>query len=245
MTKETLKTFISKYYLGGTIESVKLTVDKDAKTLKTNALTDDKSVLLSVVKNNFEELDNAEIGINDTSKLLKLLNVLGDNIKGNYDLVNEKMTSITFSDDKTDVQYVTADLSVIPAAPPLKKVPPFNVEIKLDTDFVSRFISSKNALPDVNTFALLMNKKGKLEFVLGYSSMNTNRIKLSVNTVEGKDTVSKNIHFNANHFKEILLANKDCQDAVLKVSDAGLATAEFVCGDYISTYYIVETKNVD
>ena len=75
--------------------------------------------------------------------------------------------------------------------------------------------------------------------------MNTNRIKLSVNTVEGKDTVSKNIHFNANHFKEILLANKDCQDAVLKVSDAGLATAEFVCGDYISTYYIVETKNVD
>jgi len=170
MTKETLKTFINKYYLGGTIESVRIIVDSASKTLKVNALTDDKNVLLSVVKNNFDELDNSEIGINDTSKLLKLLNVLGDEIKGNYDIVNDKMTSITFSDDKTDIQYVTADLSVIPAAPPLKKVPPFNVEIKLTSEFVT---------------------------------------------------------------------------AVLKVSDAGLATAEFVCGDFTSVYYIVETKNVD
>lgn len=245
MTKETLKTFINKYYLGGTIESVRIIVDSASKTLKVNALTDDKNVLLSVVKNNFDELDNSEIGINDTSKLLKLLNVLGDEIKGNYDIVNDKMTSITFSDDKTDIQYVTADLSVIPAAPPLKKVPPFNVEIKLTSEFVGRFIQAKNALPDVDTFTLLMNKKGKLEFVLGYSSINTNRVKLSVDTNEGMDTVSKTIHFNANHFKEILMANKDCETAVLKVSDAGLATAEFVCGDFTSVYYIVETKNVD
>ena len=245
MTKDTLKTFISKYYLGGTIESVKLTVDKSAKTLKTNALTDDKSVLLSVVKNNFEELDSAEIGINDTSKLLKLLNVLGDNIKGNYDLVNEKMTSITFSDDKTDVQYVTADLSVIPSAPPLKKTPPFNVEIPLDAEFISKFVSSKSALADVDTFTLTMNKKGKLEMIIGYSSINSNRIKLAVNAVEGKDVVSKNINFNANHLKEILVANKDCTNANLKVSDAGLASVQFVCDDIISEYYLVEVKSID
>ena len=41
MKKETLKTFINKYYLGGTIESVKLVVDNANKTLKTNAITDD------------------------------------------------------------------------------------------------------------------------------------------------------------------------------------------------------------
>lgn len=245
MTKDILKTFINKYYLGGTIESVKLTVDSSSKTLKTNAITDDKNVLLSVIKNNFEELNDAEIGINDTSKFIKLLNVLGNEIKGTYDLNNGKMTSITFADENTDVQYVTADLSVIPTAPPLKKIPPFNVEIHLNTDFVSRFISAKNALPDVDTFTLLMNKKNKLEFVLGYSSINTNRIKLSVNTTEGKDSVSKNLHFNANHFKEILTANKDCENAVLKISDAGLAMVEFVCGDFVSTYYIVETKNID
>jgi hypothetical protein len=245
MTKETLKTFINKYYLGGTIESVKLVIDNASKTLKTNAITDDKNVLISVIKNNFEDLTDAEIGINDTSKFLKLLGVLGDDIVGQYNIHNGKMTSITLSDKNSDIQYVTADLSVIPAAPPLKKVPPFNVEILLDGDFVNRFIASKNALPDVDTFTLLMNKKGTLEFVLGYSSINTNRVKLNINTTVGKDTVAKTIHFNANHFKEILTANKDCNDAVLKVSDAGLASVEFICGEYTSNYYIVETKSVD
>ncbi len=36
---------------------------------------------------------------------------------------------------------------------------------------------------------------------------------------------------NANHLKEILVANRDCTNAHLKVSEAGLASVEFVCGD--------------
>jgi hypothetical protein len=245
MTKDTLKTFISKYYLGGTIESVKWVVDKNNKQLKTSAITEDKNVLLNVTFNNFEDLTDAELGINDTSKLVKLLNVLGDNINGSYNTTGDKITSIVFSDDHTDVQYVTADLSVIPVAPPLKKLPPTNAEIALDAEFISRYISSKNALPDVETFTLLMNKKGVLELVIGHSSINSNRIKLNVATKNGKDKVAKNISFNANHLKEILIANKDCTDATLKVSDAGLSVVEFTCGEFTANYYLVELKTID
>ncbi len=140
---------------------------------------------------------------------------------------------------------VTADLSVIPVAPPLKKVPPTNAEIALDAEFISRYISSKNALPDVETFTLLMNKKGVLELVIGHSSINSNRIKLNVTTKNGKDKVAKNISFNANHLKEILIANKDCTDATLKVSDAGLSVVEFTCGEFTANYYLVELKTID
>jgi hypothetical protein len=90
-----------------------------------------------------------------------------------------------------------------------------------------------------------MNKKGKLEMIIGYSSINSNRIKLAVNAVEGKDTVTKNINFNANHLKEILVANRDCTNAHLKVSEAGLASVEFVCGDITAEYYLVEVKSID
>jgi hypothetical protein len=119
------------------------------------------------------------------------------------------------------------------------------VEIPLDADFISKFVSSKGALADVDTFTLTMNKKGKLEMIIGYSSINSNRIKLAVNAVEGKDTVTKNINFNANHLKEILVANKDCTNAHLKVSEAGLASVEFVCGDITAEYYLVEVKSID
>ncbi len=81
--------------------------------------------------------------------------------------------------------------------------------------------------------------------IIGYSSINSNRIKLAINAVDGKDTVSKNINFNANHLKEILVANKDCTNANLKVSDAGLASVQFVCDDIISEYYLVEVKSID
>jgi uncharacterized protein YeeX (DUF496 family) len=245
MTKETLKTFINKYYLGGTVESVKWIANTSNKQLVTNAITEDKNVLLKVTLNNFSELADGELGINDTSKLVKLLTVLTDEIKTEYNKSGEKISSIVFSDANTDVQYVTADLSVIPVAPPLKKVPPFTVEIPLDTDFISKFVTSKNALSDVFTFTLTMNKKSKLEMIIGYSSMNSNRIKLAVNAVDGKDTITKNISFNANHFKEILVANKDCTNAHLKVSEAGLASVEFVCGDITAEYYLVEVKSVD
>ena len=136
MTKETLKTFINKYYLGGTIESVKWVANTSNKQLITNAITEDKNVLLKVTLNNFSELEDGELGINDTSKLVKLLGVLKDEIKAEYNKTGDKLTSVLFSDETTDVQYVIADLSVIPSAPPLKKVPPFTVEIPLDTDFI-------------------------------------------------------------------------------------------------------------
>ena len=47
-----------------------------------------------------------------------------------------------------------ADLSVIPVVPDLKAVPPMNVEITLDDEFTSKFIKSKGALSESDTFHL-------------------------------------------------------------------------------------------
>lgn len=246
MKKQLLETFIKKYSLNGIIDSVKWTVDPTKKTLTTNAITEEKNVLVSVEISNFDALtENCDLGVYETSRLSKMLSVLSDSVNLALNKKDDKITSVNLSDDQTAVQFITSDLSVIPVAPNLKKLPEFTIEIELDSDFVGRFVKAKAALPEVDTFTLLMNKKKKLEMVLGYSNLNSNRITLGVTAKAGKDVVDRNLSFNARYFKEILASNGDCANAVLRVSNSGLSTVEFKSTEFTSTYYMVEVKMVD
>ena len=60
-----------------------------------------------------------------------------------------------------------------------------------------------------------------------------------------KNDLTDVISFNANLFRDVLSANKECTSAVLEVSNEGLARINFKVDDYDSTYYIVATQGVD
>ena len=245
MKKQTINTFIDKYSLNGTIESVKWVVDSANKQIKTASISDDKNVLSFVVIKDNAGLNDAEIGINDTAKLKKLLSVLNDEVNISFNTRDDKIVSLSLTSETTDVQYVTADLSVIPNVPALKKLPPFNLEIPLTKEFVSTFVKAKSALSDVDTLTFVKDKKDKIKLVIGFSNVNSNRISMDFKPTEGKDTLSKTIHFSAKYLKEILTSNSDCENAVLKISDAGIAHVEFSNDTFNSSYYLVEIKNVD
>ena len=53
------------------------------------------------------------------------------------------------------------------------------------------------------------------------------------------------ITFNANLFKEVLVANRECSSAILEVSTEGLARVNFKIDDFDSTYYVVAMQDVD
>ena len=245
MKKQTINTFIDKYSLNGTIESVKWVIDSANKQIKTASISDDKNVLSFVVIKDSAGLNDAEIGINDTAKLKKLLSVLNDEVNISFNMREDKIVSLSLTGESTDVQYVTSDLSVIPKVPELKKLPPFNLEIPLTKEFVTTFVKAKNALSDVDTLTFTKDKKDKLKLVIGFSSVNSNRISIDFKPTEGKDTLGKTIHFSAKYLKEILTSNNDCENAVLKISDAGIAHVEFNNDVFNSSYYLVEIKNVD
>ena len=73
-----------------------------------------------------------------------------------------------------------------------------------------------------------------------YSSINSNRISISVNC--NCDNDIEPIAFSAKYLKEILTANKGSNKSSLKISSKGLAHVGFEDGDYISNYYLVEIK---
>jgi hypothetical protein len=247
MKKNTLTSFINKYSLNGNIESVRWVVDSNENKIKTSSISYERDVLCFVeIKDSFG-LESHEIGVNDTIKLQKLLGVLGDSLNVTYNKTNDKITSLGFESNTLNVHYVTADISVIPNVPNLKSLPEFNLEIPLTKEFVSKFVKSKNALSEVDTFTLTKPKKvgGKIKLVIGYSSVNTNRISMDVDTDPAKNTLEKDIKFSAKYLKEILTSNSECENAVLKVSDGGLAHVRFETDEFECNYYLVKIENID
>tara|TARA_B100001939_G_scaffold335081_1_gene336750 strand:- start:128 stop:847 length:720 start_codon:yes stop_codon:yes gene_type:complete len=239
MQKSKLNKFIQKYNLGGNVNSVKW--KSNGSSLSTSFITPDKSLLGSVVADNVS-FENSEMGVYQTDQLQKLLSVLGDDISMNLTKVGDKAVSINVKNGGVSIDYNLSDLSVIPDPPALKRLPEFGTKIKMDSDFINSFIKGKSALSDIDSFAIV-NDKGSVKFVIGYANTNTNRVNIPVDC---SDTdIQSPIFFNANIFKEILLANKECTSAVLEVSTEGLAKVNFKIDDYDSTYHIVAMQDVD
>lgn len=234
MEKQKLNRFVQKYNLAGLVESVKWDVKDNA--LHTSFISDDKSVLGTLDMADFKHKD-ISFGVYDTSKLTKMLSVLGTDVDFDITDVNDKAVSLKFKDSSTSVNYMLADLSVIPNVPDLKTLPEFDVKIKLDQGFINTFIKAKGALADENTFTFI-SKGGKSQIVLGHSSINTNRISIDVDCELSGDVAP--ISFSATYLKEILVANKEAKDANLQISTQGLAHIRFEVDEYISNYFLVE-----
>jgi hypothetical protein len=243
MEKTKFEKFINKYNLNGTCESVLYKVEGDS--LFTRAISDDKNVLCEVVATHLASgLQAGQYAVYDTNRLRSILGVLDDSLTVSVKQNNSTFTGIVFSDHRTEATFVLADTSVIPVVPELKKLPPFDITIEMDEKFISTFVKAKGALSEVDTFAVMSDgTDATAQVVIGFSSMNTNRIKLSAKT--NKAAELKPINFSAKYLREILVANKDAKYGKLEVSSKGLARTMFEVDGVISTYYLVQIDTKD
>jgi len=238
MDKSKLVKFINKYYLSGNVNSV--AINSDGNGLSTRFVSGDKSLLGEVKLNNYS-ITQADFGVYQTDALLKMLSVLDNDVSVDLVKAEEKAISLDAKDSGAKVRYMLSDLSVINTPPQLKQIPEFELLLNVDKTFVSKFISGKGALPDTESFTIVSGDNP--EVVIGYSSIATNRVAVPVENQT--DNTIDNISFNANLFKDVLEANKECESAVLEVSSEGLARITFNVNDYESTYYLVAVQNVN
>ena len=238
MQKTKLDRFIQKYNLNGNVNSVKWTSKDD--TLATTFVTSDKSLMGSVKVDNVQ-FDEGDVGIYTTDLLQRLLGVLGDDVTLNVSKFGDKAVSLKVQNGTVSIDYTLSDLSVIPDPPTLKRVPEFQTNVKVDSHFIDTFIKGKSALSEAETFTIITGDKPQV--VIGYASTNTNRVNIPVETTT--NGLTDNISFNANLFRDVLSANKECTSAVLEISNDGLLRVNFKVDDYDSTYYLVATQGVD
>ena len=239
MNKITLDTFIQKYNLGGNVNSVKW--ESDGKTLSTRFISPDKSLLgeLTLAKQTLPEF---EVGVYDTPLLSKMLGTLADKV--DFTLItppsdDETPIAFHFSDSVISADYVLAAIGVIPDVPELKNEPEYKTLVNIDSQFINSFIRGKGALADVETFAITP-EDGGVKFTIGYSDINSNRINIKVQS--GAVSITDSVVFNANLFKELLNANKECSKATLQISDKGLAHIEFNVDDFNVKYWLVSQQ---
>ena len=239
MNKQRLTRFINKYYLNGTVNSIVLNSKSDKLT--TRFISGDKTLLgeLSMDKSQIEE---CEVGVYNTEQLSKLLAVLDEDINVSVVKSGDKSIALKVSDSYSSVNYMLSDVSVINRPPQLKEIPEFELKINVTPQFINKFISGKGALSDTDNFTVVTDDSGT-KLVIGYSSVNTNRVTIPVTTTESSNI--ENISFNANVFREVLHANKECESAIFEVSSQGLSRITFKVDDYTSTYYLVSVQDVD
>lgn len=241
MNKQRLVRFINKYYLNGVADSVVLRSESNEQKLGTRFVSSDKTLLGTIImdKWNFED---ADIGIYTTEQLLKLLSVLDEDIDVSVTKAGDKTISMKISDSVSSVNYMLSDPSIINEPPQLQNIPNFELSINMTPSVISKFISGKSALQDTSTFTVITDESST-KLVIGYSSVNTNRVTIPVTTSEFSSI--DNVSFNADYFSNILVANKECESAFLQVSSEGLAKINFKIDDYTATYWLVATSEVD
>ena len=239
MDKYKLTRFIDKYHLGGNVNAV--VINSKGDTLSTRFITGDKALLGELEMNSWNFQD-VELGVYDTEQLSRLLSVLDDDVTLNLTQSGDKAIALQISDQYSKVNFMLSDKSVINQPPPLKGIPEFQVSIKVDSNFIQRFISGKSALPDTDTFTVITNNDA-VNLVIGYSSINTNRVTIPVQFDVYNDI--EKVSFNADLFKDVLVANKECESAILEISEQGLAKINFKVAQYDVTYYLVAVQSVD
>ena len=241
MNKQRLARFISKYYLNGTVNSVVLNSKSNSQQLAARFISGDKSLLGELVMDKWD-FEDSDIGIYNTEQLIKLLSVVDDDINLSLTKSGDKSIALKVSDSTSSVNYMLTDTSIINEPPTLKSIPEFELNIDVTPQFINKFIAGKGALGETDNFTIITDGDN-VKAVIGYSSVNTNRVTIPVTTTKASDI--DNVSFNANIFKEVLHANKECESATLEVSSEGLSRITFKVDDYTSTYYLVAVQDVD
>lgn len=238
MEKTKLNKFISKYFLNGIVDSV---IWHSNGNLSTKFVDDTKS-LVGEVSCDKASFPNGEFGINQTSKLRSLLNVVGENVSIDIKSKDNVATMMNVFDSGVNVNYMLSDTQVIPKVPVLKSLPDWDLVLNVNDTFIDNFIKASSALSDVKEFAVI-TKDNKVTFVIGHSNINTTKVAVNIDAkVYGNIGVT---YFSAQHLKEVLLANKEAKTGKIDISEKGLAKITFNIDDFKSTYFLISKQDTN
>ena len=235
ISKKVISNIVSKYSLGNHIEQVKWIIED--KKLNINFINDSKNLVGFIKYNKDIGLKDGNYGIFNTSQLIKCLNILDGDI-----LVEANTSKLNLADTNYENRFSLADPAVIPSVPSITNPSQFSVSFDINDEFITRFVKSKDALSELDTFTV-ETRDGftgeELIFTVGTNITNTIEFAVEAKINESFDPVP----FDSNLLKEILKANRDYDSGEISISKNGLLDAHFNCGDDLNTgYYLVRKQ---
>ena len=235
ISKKVISNIVSKYSLGNHIEQVKWGISD--KKLNINFINDSKTLVGYVEYRDNIGLKNGNYGIFNTSQLTKCLNILDGDI-----LLDANNSKLNIADTNYEIRFNLADPAVIPNVPNIKDPDQWSVSFSINDEFITRFVKSKDALSDLDTFTVEIREGftgEELVFTVGTNITNTIEFTVEADINESFGPVP----FDSDILKEILKANKDYHSGEIRISKNGLLDAHLHCGGPLYTgYYLVRKQ---
>ena len=236
ISKKVISDIVSKYSLGNNIERVKWIITDEKLII--HFINDSKDLVGYVDYRKEIGLKPGDYGIFNTSQLIKCLNILDGDI-----LVDATTSKLNMADTNYDIKFNLADPAVIPNVPDVtNNSDDWSVAFDVNDEFITRFVKSKDALSELETFTI-ETRDGfhgeELVFTVGTNITNTIEFTVEATIKESFGPVP----FNSNLMKEILKANRDYHTGEIRINKKGLLDAHFHCGDDLYTgYYLVRKQ---
>ena len=243
MEKQLLTSVIEKYYLGGIHDKVKWTIkDKKVQVLFTSQTKD----LAGSIEAPEFDIDDCTLGIYDTHKLLKLVNITNQFLQLEVETKNGTSTKLSIADNEYDLVYHLADLRMMPTETMVldETQISFDYSFGIDNDFIERYNKAKKALgsDEVKVQALINDNGDKgIYFTLGGKTSHDDKI-IFQSTDSIFSVPSSEFQFNANYLLEIFTENKGA-DGTGKFDENGILKLEFIDERNIKSLYYLPPKN--
>lgn len=250
MQKSVLETFIKRYSLGGICETGHWYSDAEKQTLSVRAHTETKTVILKVVLKDWKGVETFQLALPSSTKIKSMLGPIGDDVVFTLNKVRDNVVNFTISDNDCEAVCTVAIYDAFPETPDLDtdtdNLPTdFEVEVPLTEEFISKMMKAVAALNEAKDFVIMNNKKGGLDMVINYEDTNTNRIRLPLTPLPGKDKLEIPLGFSTPVLKSILNVNDTAGNPVLKVSSRGIAIIGFEDPLFKSTYFLFPTRVIE
>lgn len=246
MKKDILESFIKRYYLNNTVNKVKWKYTAADKTLHTRAMADNRSFVVDVVLSEFTELGTEDIilCIGDTEKVTRQLTPFGEDIALQVNKTGDRILGFSAANENIESYCPCADpTSMDPVPKNLNEVDGYTVEIQISEEFINAFVKARNALNDVETFAVATNKKGQIEFVIGYTTANSSRIRFVPKLVPGMEKLDCSLTYPVKNIFEVLKCNKNAEGTI-KIHPNGTMKISMKEERFACTYYQFANKKV-
>ena len=236
---------IERYYLNGTVESVKWNVASNKLNIDFVSPNQD---LVGHVECDVE-LEDGTLGIFNTSGLLKMLSILDMDILVNVDKQHKVPTKLLIEDSNFSLQYSLADPFIIQTTPAISE-PEYEITFDINSEFIMRFAKAKGALGSnikeifrISTSIDEDNNK-QVKLLLGEPTSHSNKVEFTTEASFNEMHIGF-LSFNSAYMKEILNASKDdLVDAKGYISTQGLLKLDITTETGKSTYYLPEVQTV-
>ena len=244
ITKNKLQSIISKYYLGGQVESVKWVVEEGVLTIDFMAPT--KDMIGRLTARDFPLTTDGTLAIFNTTQLNRLLNVLSGDLMVDVEKTKAVLTKFNIQDAKSTINYSLADPLMIQKVGEVDEDVNWQVKATLDNEDFQTFVRAASSIQGNELVTLTPTEDivgtSVLQFTFGERMEFSNKVEFHVNAEFEENVRQDNkIPFSSEMLKEIFNANKTSDECQLSFVDDGLLRLIFRSEDenIDSTYFVV------